>query len=93
MIAVAVVPFGWLAFVALDATLAAFCTAVVLVVAVLVAEHLTVLTRRLLFDCGHKRRIATVECFLLLGGDLFTRRRLIPGYDFGAERTLVRWLG
>jgi hypothetical protein len=40
MIAVAVVPFGWLAFATLDVTLATFCTAIVVVVAVLVAEHL-----------------------------------------------------
>jgi hypothetical protein len=39
MIAVAVVPFGWPAFVTLDATLATFCTAIVLVAAALVAEH------------------------------------------------------
>jgi undecaprenyl pyrophosphate phosphatase UppP len=40
MIVVAVVPFGWLAFATLDATKATFCTALVVVAAVLVAEHL-----------------------------------------------------
>jgi hypothetical protein len=40
MIAVAVVPFGWLAFAKLDATAATVSTVAVLVVAALVAEHL-----------------------------------------------------
>ena len=40
MIAVATSPFGWLAFVTLDVTLASFSTIIVFVVAVLVAEHL-----------------------------------------------------
>jgi small-conductance mechanosensitive channel len=41
MIAVAVVPFGWLAFAKLDATAATVSTVALLVVAVLVAEHLS----------------------------------------------------
>jgi hypothetical protein len=40
LIAVATVPFGWLAFITLDPTLATFCTAAVFLTAVLVAEHL-----------------------------------------------------
>lgn len=41
MIAVATIPFGWLAFMALDPVFATFCTAVVLITSVLVAEHYT----------------------------------------------------
>lgn len=41
MIAVAVVPFGWLAFTTLDLTAASVATIGVAVVAVLVAEHMT----------------------------------------------------
>jgi hypothetical protein len=40
IIAVATIPFGWLAFIALEPTLAAFLTALVFGAAVLVAEHL-----------------------------------------------------
>jgi hypothetical protein len=40
MIAVATAPFGWLAFSTLDPTLAIFCTILVFLAAVLVAEHL-----------------------------------------------------
>ena len=41
IIAVATIPFGWLAFMALDPVLATFCTAAVLITSVLVAEHHT----------------------------------------------------
>jgi small-conductance mechanosensitive channel len=41
MIAVAVVPFGWLAFAKFDATAATVSTTAVLVVAALVAEHMS----------------------------------------------------
>lgn len=40
LIAVTTVPFGWLAFVTLDGTLATLCTLGVLVVSCLIAEHL-----------------------------------------------------
>lgn len=41
MIAVAVIPFGWLAFTTLNLTAASVATVVVFAVAVLVAEHMT----------------------------------------------------
>jgi hypothetical protein len=40
MIAIATIPFGWLAFVTLDPTLATFYTILVLIASVLVVEHL-----------------------------------------------------